>query len=285
MKRYLFSYGMIAVFAMLVVSCGKQSDVALNVMTFNIRLDVASDSLDSWKYRKDNAAQMIAYYAPDIVGMQEVLKNQLDDLKDRLPGYTQLGVGRADGKEKGEYCPLFYKTERFDLVDYGNFGMSETPDSIGVKGWDAACERITTWAILKDKVSGKQIAAFNTHFDHMGQVARRESATLILKKMKQIAGKLPVVLTGDFNGELDSDPIRLLTEGGMVNTYTKSPVVYGLSWTFHAFGHLALEDRTLIDYVLVKGAVEAEKCRIIGDKPDNGYLSDHAPVMASLKLK
>ena len=218
MKRSLFSYGMIAVLAILVVSCGKQSEAALNVMTFNIRLDVASDSLNSWEYRKDNAAQMVSYYAPDIVGMQEVLKNQLEDLKSSLPEYTQLGVGRADGKEKGEYCPLFYKTERFDLVDYGNFGMSETPDSIGVKGWDAACERITTWAILKDKASGKQIAAFNTHFDHMGQVARRESATLILEKMKQIAGKLPVVLTGDFNGELDSDPIRLLTEGGMVNT-------------------------------------------------------------------
>lgn len=285
MKRHFLYFGMLAAFTMLLASCNKQSDVALNVMTFNIRLDAASDSMNNWKYRKDNAAQMVAYYEPDIVGMQEVLKNQLDDLKARLPEYTQLGVGRADGKEKGEYCPLFYKTDRFDLVDYGNFGMSETPDSIGIKGWDAACERITTWAILKDKASGKQIAAFNTHFDHVGQVARRESATLILAKMKQIAGKLPVVLTGDFNGELDSDPIRLLTEGGMINTYTEAPVVYGPSWTFHAFGNLVLEDRTLIDYVLIKGAVEVEKCRVIGDKPDNGYLSDHAPVMASLKLK
>lgn len=285
MKRHFLYFGMLAAFTMLLASCNKQSDVALNVMTFNIRLDAASDSMNNWKYRKDNAAQMVAYYEPDIVGMQEVLKNQLDDLKARLPEYTQLGVGRADGKEKGEYCPLFYKTDRFDLVDYGNFGMSETPDSIGIKGWDAACERITTWAILKDKASGKQIAAFNTHFDHVGQVARRESATLILAKMKQIAEKLPVVLTGDFNGELDSDPIRLLTEGGMINTYTEAPVVYGPSWTFHAFGNLVLEDRTLIDYVLIKGAVEVEKCRVIGDKPDNGYLSDHAPVMASLKLK
>lgn len=285
MKRHFLYFGMLAAFTMLLASCNKQSDVALNVMTFNIRLDAASDSMNNWKYRKDNAAQMVAYYEPDIVGMQEVLKNQLGDLKARLPEYTQLGVGRADGKEKGEYCPLFYKTDRFDLVDYGNFGMSETPDSIGIKGWDAACERITTWAILKDKASGKQIAAFNTHFDHVGQVARRESATLILAKMKQIAGKLPVVLTGDFNGELDSDPIRLLTEGGMINTYTEAPVVYGPSWTFHAFGNLVLEDRTLIDYVLVKGAVEVEKCRVIGDKPDNGYLSDHAPVMASLKLR
>lgn len=285
-KRHLLCSGMIAVLVMLISSCGgKQPDVELNVMTFNVRLDVASDSLNSWKYRKDNAAQMITYYAPDIVGMQEVLKNQLDDLKECLPEYTQLGVGRADGKEKGEYCPLFFKTARFDLIDYGNFGMSEIPDSIGVKGWDAACERITTWAILKDKESGKQIAAFNTHFDHVGQVARKESAILILDKMKQIAGKLPVVLTGDFNGELDSDPIRLLSEGGMVNTYTNAAVVYGPSWTFHAFGNLALEDRTLIDYVLVKGEVEAEKCRVIGDKPDNGYLSDHAPVMATLKLK
>ena len=123
----------------------------VDVMSFNIRLDHVADSLNNWKYRKDAAAQMIAYYTPDVVGMQEVLKNQLDDLKNRLPQYTALGVGRADGKEKGEYCSLFYKTDRFDLVKSGNFGLSETPDSIGIKGWDAACERIVSGLFLKIK--------------------------------------------------------------------------------------------------------------------------------------
>ena len=153
---------------------------------------------------------MIAYYAPDVVGMQEVVKNQLDDLKNRLPQYTALGVGRADGKEAGEYCSLFYKTDRFELIKNGNFGLSETPDTIGVKGWDAACERIVTWAILKDKTSGKKLAAFNTHFDHVGKVARRESAKLLLAKMHELAEGLPVILTGDFNGTVDSEPILSL---------------------------------------------------------------------------
>ena len=204
MKNVLFNSVLVA-FVLLVASCGKQPEAKVEVMSFNIRLDHVADSMNNWKYRKDNAAQMIAYYAPDIVGMQEVVKNQLNDLKERLPQYTALGVGRADGKEKGEYCSLFYKTERFELLKNGDFGLSETPDSIGKKGWDAACERIVTWAVLKDKVSGRKVAAFNTHFDHVGEVARRESAKLILEKIKQIAGELPVIITGDFNGTVDSE--------------------------------------------------------------------------------
>lgn len=284
MKNLFFSV-LWAAFALLVASCGKQPEMKVDVMSFNIRLDHAGDSLNNWKYRKDNAAQMIVYYAPDIVGMQEVVKNQLDDLKDRLPQYTALGVGRADGKEKGEYCSLFFKTSRFDLIKDGNFGLSETPDTIGVKGWDAACERILTWAVLKDKVSGKELAAFNTHFDHVGEVARRESAKLILEKIKEIAGELPVVVTGDFNGTVDSEPIQILTEGGMINTCEVAPVVYGPAWSFHNFGRIPLEQRPLIDFIFVNGAIAVDKYRVIGDKPDNGFLSDHAPVMTGLTIR
>lgn len=283
--KYQVLNSVLVAFVLLAASCGKQSEAELNVMTFNVRLDHEADSLNNWKYRKDHVALMVKYYAPDIIGMQEVLKNQLDNLKKRLPQYATVGVGRADGKEKGEFCPLFYRTDRFELVKSGNFGMSEYPDSIGVKGWDAACERITTWAILKDKESGKQLAAFNTHFDHVGQVARRESARLILKEMEQIAGSLPTLLTGDFNGTLDSEPIVLLTAGGMKNTYTDASITYGPAWSFHGFGQIPSDQRTLIDYILVKGAVAIEKCRVIGDRPDEGYLSDHAPVMTELILK
>lgn len=282
--KNVFFYSVLVAFALLVASCGKQPEAKVDVMSFNIRLDHAGDSLNNWKFRKDNAAQMIAYYAPDIVGMQEVLKNQLDDLKNRLPQYAALGVGRADGKEQGEYCSLFFKTERFDLVKNGDFGLSETPDSIGKKGWDAACERIVTWAILKDKTSGKQLAAFNTHFDHVGEVARRESAKLILDKIKVIAGGLPVIVTGDFNGTIDSDPIVILTEGGMLNTHSKAKVVYGPAWSFQNFGRIPVEERSLIDFIFVSGPVTADKCRVIGDKPDNGYLSDHAPILTSLTV-
>lgn len=282
--RNAFLFSVLVAFVLLVASCGRQPEAKVDVMSFNIRLDHAGDSLNNWKFRKDNAAQMIAYYAPDIVGTQEVIKNQLDDLKSRLPQYTALGVGRADGKEQGEYCSLFYKTDRFELIKNGDFGLSETPDSIGLKGWDAACERIVTWAILKDKVSGKQLAAFNTHFDHVGEVARRESAKLILDKIKVIANGLPVIITGDFNGTIDSEPITVLTEGGMQNTYAKATTVYGPAWSFHDFGRIPVEARSLIDFIFVSGPITADKCRVIGDKPDNGYLSDHAPILTSLTV-
>lgn len=167
----------------------------------------------------------------------------------------------------------------------GNFGLSETPDSIGIKGWDAACERIVTWAVLKDKVSGKELAAFNTHFDHIGKVARRESAVLLLAKIREIASDLPVVITGDFNGTVDSDPISVLTEGGMQNTYSASDIVYGPTWSFHDFGRIPVEERQLIDFIFVNGQVVANKFRVIADKPDNGYLSDHAPIQANLTIR
>lgn len=284
MKNMFFNSVLVA-FVLLVASCSKRPEAKVDVMSFNIRLDHVADSLNNWKYRKDVAAQMITYYAPDVVGMQEVLKNQLDDLKNRLPEYTVLGVGRADGKEKGEYCSLFYKTDRFDLVKSGNFGLSEMPDSIGIKGWDAACERIVTWAVLKDKVSGKELAAFNTHFDHIGKVARRESAVLLLAKIREIASDLPVVITGDFNGTVDSDPISVLMEGGMQNTYSASDVVYGPAWSFHNFGRIPVEERQLIDFIFVNGQVVANKFRVIADKPDNVYLSDHAPILANLTIR
>ena len=195
--KSIFFNSVLVTFILLVTSCSKQPETKFDVMSFNIRMDHIGDSLNNWKYRKDAAAQIITYYEPDVVGMQEVLKNQLDDLKSRLPQYTALGVGRTDGEEKGEYCSLFYKTDRFDLVKSGNFGLSEIPDSIGIKGWDAACERIVTWAVLKDKVSGKELAAFNTHFDHIGKIARHESAILLLAKIREIASGVPVVITGD----------------------------------------------------------------------------------------
>ena len=141
-----------------------------------------------------------------------------------------------------------------------------------------------TWAVLKDKVSGREIAAFNTHFDHVGKVARRESAVLILEKIKQMAGDRPVVVTGDFNGTVDSEPVAILTEGGMKNACATAEVAYGPAWSFHNFGRIPVEKRRLIDFIFVNASIAVKRYRTIGDKPDNGYLSDHAPVMATLKL-
>lgn len=191
MKRILLLF-----LPLLAASCGQvkqqQSEPApVNVMSFNIRYDNPEDSLDNWKYRKDRAANAIRFYDADIVGTQEVLHNQLEDLKQRLPEYGVIGVGREDGKEKGEYSALWYKKERFTLLDSGYFWLSETPEVAGSKGWDGACERIASWAKLQDMVSGKAYFALNTHLDHVGVVARREGVSLILDKVNELSNGAP----------------------------------------------------------------------------------------------
>lgn len=258
-------------------------ETEVTVMSYNIRLDHVSDSLNNWKYRKDNAAQMIRYYQPDIVGMQEVVKNQLDDFKARLKDYTALGVGRFDGKEKGEYCSLFYKTDKYTLLDYGNFGISENPEIIGKKGWDAGCERIVTWAVLRDNKTGQEFAAFNTHLDHIGVVARREGSKLVLDKIKEIAGDRPVILTGDFNGIDTSEPFKIITSG-LKSAYHNADIAYGPKWTFHDFGRIPVADREMIDFIFTSNDIDVKRFRVIADKPEQSYLSDHCPIIADVVI-
>lgn len=270
------------------VSCTSNSeqkqavDEQLKVMTFNIRLDAPSDGDNNWKYRKNNVAQMIKYYQPDLLGMQEVCHNQMEDLKQSLPQYTALGVARDDGKEAGEYCPIFFNTERFDVVDYGNFSLSENPDSIGLKGWDASYNRITTWCVLKDKNTSNQLVFFNTHLDNDGKVARNESVQLIMNKIKEIAPGVPAIITGDFNCTPDDEPLKVLEAGGMMNALTTAKVTYGSSWSFHDFGRLAMEERVLLDYIFTTTGAIIDRYRVIEDMPNNSYLSDHHPVMVDV---
>ena len=273
---------------LLLGSCKKQpvqNEQPLEVMTFNIRLDAPSDSANNWKYRKDNACKMIAYYQPDLLGMQEVCHNQMEDLKQGLSQYTALGVGRDDGKEAGEYCPVFFKTDRFTLVEYGNFSLSEHPDTIGIKGWDASYNRVTTWAVLQEKSNGKKFVYFNTHLDNDGKIARKEGVQLILNKIKEIAPDVPAIITGDFNCEPDEEPLQILEKGGMQNTSETAGITYGPSWSFHDFGRIPLDERVLIDYVFVTDGAKVNRYRVIQDAPENGFLSDHCPVLVNLTLQ
>lgn len=279
------------ILSFLAVSCGQVKQQAsapqpVNVMSFNIRYDNPEDSLDNWKYRKDRAANAIRFYDADIVGTQEVLHNQLADLQQRLPGYGVVGVGREDGKEKGEYSALWYKKDRFTLLDSGNFWLSETPDVPGSKGWDGACERIASWAKLKDKASGKEYFALNTHLDHVGVVARREGISLILDKVNELSGGLPVIVTGDFNSEPESDVIKHVTDSAnpkhLTDTRPAAPLVYGPAWSFHDFGKIPYDRRPLIDYVFVRNGLEVLKYGVLAETENEAFLSDHAPVLVSL---
>jgi endonuclease/exonuclease/phosphatase family metal-dependent hydrolase len=219
----------------------------------------------------------------DVMGTQEVLSTQLTDLLGGLPQFGYAGVGRIDGISAGEYSAVFYKKVRFELMRSGTFWLSENPTAVGVKGWDAAIERIVTWVILKERSSGKEFAFVNTHFDHMGQVARRESAKLLLSKVKEIAGQLPVFVTGDLNATPESEVVQLLVAAGNADRLTDSraiaPTVLGPAWTFHGFGSVPLESRTIIDYIFVKNKVTLQQLKVISEMKDQLYLSDHNPVV------
>src|SRR5687768_13070113 len=197
------------------LSHGQQSSDsrALRVMTFNIRYDEPRDGDNAWANRKTKVAGVIRFHKADVVGVQEALLTQLRDLEQLLPDFAWCGVGRTDGKEAGEYSAIMYRRSRFQLLETKTFWLSETPETAGSKGWDAALPRIVTWAKFSDRVSKKTFFHFNTHFDHRGENARTESASLILRKIGEIAGKHPFILTGDLNVREDTDAYRTLTAG------------------------------------------------------------------------
>ena len=278
----------------LAAACGQggqqaatQTDEPVNVMTFNVRYDNPDDSLNNWNYRKDRVANAIRFYDADIVGTQEVLHNQMEDLRQRLPGYESIGVGREDGKEAGEYSALWYRADRFTAKESGWFWLSETPEVAGSKGWDGACERIATWAKLQDKLTGKELFVMNTHLDHVGVAARREGVKLVLDKIQELGGDLPVILTGDFNAEPESDVIKQVTDTAdpehLTDARTVADLVYGPNWTFHDFGSIPYEPRERIDYIFVKNGLEVLKYGILAETEGDAYLSDHAPVLVSVK--
>ena len=277
----------IAVLA-LSVSCGRFAE--FRVMSFNVRYDNPDDSLNNWDFRKDMAAMAVTVWDADIVGTQEVLHNQLQDLQERLPNYNYIGVGREDGATQGEYSAIFYKAAKFEELSSGYFWLAENCDAVGAKGWDAVCERIATWAVLKDLDSDKELFVLNTHLDHVGQVARRESVSLIVEKIKELAGGRPVVMTGDFNAEPDSEVINHITgssEGMPLLDSRKhaESIVRDASGTFHAFGRIPEQRREYIDYIFVSPGVKVKTYEVLPEKLEGIYISDHNPIQAVIEIK
>jgi len=272
------------------LSAQKRVDsVRLNVMTFNIRMNNHSDSLNWWGNRKDFAANVIKFYDIDIFGAQEVLPDQRADLLERLPGFVAIGVSREDGKNKGEATPIFYKTKRFTSVKSGNFWLAQNKDSVGMLGWDAACVRVATWSIFKDNNTGKEFFFLNTHLDHKGQIARHEGALLILDQVTKLAEKLPIIVTGDFNAIPTDDPIKIIVNPAdkrhLTHTRTVAPLCYGPNWTFHDFGRLPFDLRSWIDYIFVKGDIEVLRHGVLTESLGNLYPSDHCPVLSTIIVK
>ena len=256
----------------------------LNVMTFNIRLSLDSDKENSWENRKNDALQLLDYYHPDVFGVQEAVPQQMTDLKTGLKNYDFVGVGRDDGANKGEYSAIFYNTEKLQVLQSGTFWLSETPDQPS-KGWDAAYNRVCTYALFKTKKGGRKFWAFNVHFDHVGNIARENSSKLILEKINTLNPRnFPVVLTGDFNLTDKTEPIKIISKTMSDSFYNCRKPHYGPTGTFTGFDvNTVPKDR--IDYIFTKG-LSCQSIRTINDRRENLlYPSDHFPVLAQLKFR
>jgi endonuclease/exonuclease/phosphatase family metal-dependent hydrolase len=257
---------------------------SMRVMSYNIRLDLASDSLNSWTHRKASFFSLIDFYQPEIFGVQEALPDQMTDISQTLKQYRFVGVGRDDGNNKGEYSAIFYDTTLYKVIIENTFWLSETPEKPSL-GWDAAYKRICSYALFETKIGGKQFWVFNTHFDHIGVQARQNSALLVLKKIEELnAANLPLIFMGDLNSAAQSKSVALLSEK-MHDAYLisqKKP--YGPIGTFNAFDAQKIVNER-IDYIFISGFDVDNYMHIDDKRNDNYFISDHLPVLATLTLK
>jgi endonuclease/exonuclease/phosphatase family metal-dependent hydrolase len=264
----------------------------MTVMSYNIRLDTEADGINQWKNRTDRVVALLKKYNPDLLGVQEALHNQMMDLQKELPDHAFVGVGRDDGKEKGEYSAIFYKKDKFEVLKQNTFWLSETPEVPGSKSWDAAITRVVTFALLKDKTTGKSFIYSNTHFDHVGKEARKNSATLIKIFFRGfIAGanfekpekEIPIIISGDFNSEPTDAPYLTMTDGEHLKLRDSRPAD-DTTGTFCGFERNKIPCRT-IDYTFHSAEWFASNYTVIQDHDGKYFPSDHLPVMATFTLK
>lgn len=257
----------------------------LDVLTYNIRYDNPDDGLNSWENRKAFLISQLNFYEPDIFGTQEVLVHQLTAISDGMPGYAHIGKGRDDGAEAGEYSAIFYNTRIVDMLQEGMFWLSETPETPS-KGWDAAIKRVCTYGLFKIKGENRSFWVFNTHFDHIGEVARKESVSLILRKIREINKQgLPVILMGDLNLEPDHTAIQSLAAEMDDTRVLAGKKAFGPEGTYNGFQFQEPLTRR-IDYIFTSvGDFELLKYAVLSDSRDVRYPSDHLPVIARLEFK
>lgn len=252
-------------------------------MSYNIRYNNTNDGVNKWDNRKGAVVALINHYEPLVFGIQEGLIGQVQFIKDKATSYNYIGVGRDDGKEKGELSAIFFDTEKLTLLKEGTFWLSETPDKVS-KDWDAALPRICTYGQFEVKATKEVFWFFNTHFDHIGVLARANSATLIIEKIKAITNpRSRVILSGDFNAQPDSQPIKNINKY-MSDAFSHTQKeFYGPTGTFSGFDTSAkLEDR--IDYIFFRN-MEATSLTHIDDRRKNGlWVSDHLPVFLKAKF-
>jgi endonuclease/exonuclease/phosphatase family metal-dependent hydrolase len=283
------------VLAVSLIGCDAEKEY-IQVVTFNIRLDTPADGINRWEARIPVVKSYFERMAPDIVGMQEVLHRQLLDFQEILPDYSFIGTGRDDGIERGEYSPIFFRNDVFNLIDHSQFWLSETPEIPGSKSWDAAITRIVTWAKLEHISSGKEIYFFNTHFDHRGVLARQMSTDLMSEKMAEIAGGSPLVATGDFNIRKRSSSLGgamyynlicgFKENNALTNTEyaSMSPVSSGGATSNGFNPNWRERPPYAIDYIFSNDHFMVESYRVDHVMEGDVFISDHWPVVAYLSF-
>lgn len=252
-----------------------------SIMTFNIRYDNPNDNENAWGKRKEALVDLVQYYHPDFLGIQEGLDHQVNFIQKQLSNYKHIGIGRDDGEKKGEFSAIFYDTSRFELLYQETFWLSNTPEKVSI-GWDASMERICTYGKFKNKLTNELLYVFNTHFDHIGVLARKNSAQLLLTKIKVLGlDKAKIVVMGDLNSVPDSEPIAILKQVLDYGFEKASRKFYGPQGTFNDFDSVKIVDNRL-DYIFTKN-IKVFSYRHIDDKrPNNLCVSDHFPVLLTL---
>lgn len=257
---------------------GSDKPAEITVISYNIRMGVAKDGTNSWEYRYPASAMMIEDQKPDIFGVQEAYDFQVKYMDEYCKGYKSVGVGREDGKSKGEHMSIFYNKKKISLLKWGTYWLSETPDKPSM-GWDAACIRTATWALMKDKESGRKFYFVNTHLDHVGPIAKKKGLKLIVDRIKDMNPKgYPMILTGDFNTEPQEKDI-LGELDTLMNSARETAVTTDKGDTFNGWG----KDKSVIDHIYWSGFSSCTTFEVIR-KPymDRKFISDHYPVKACL---
>jgi len=255
---------------------------SLNVMSYNIRFNNPGDSINAWSNRKEWVKALVKFYDTDILGIQEGLSDQVDYLQ-TATGFAVEGVGRDDGKKAGEFVAIYYNPARFIKRLSGHFWLSGTPD-IPSKGWDAAIVRLCTWVRLYDKIRKQEFYVFNTHYDHVGVLARVKSSELIQKQIPLIAGNLPVILTGDLNVTPQTESVATLKTFLSDAREVSQEPPYGPEGSFNGFKfNAALKDR--IDYIFTSKHFKVLKYGILSDSKEQRYPSDHLPVFSRVIIE
>ncbi len=258
----------------------------IHAMTYNIRYLNKSDGDDVWSNRRD--AVIATIQKADLAGLQEVVLAQFEAIQAGTPEWDWYGVGRDDGKVGGEMAPIGFRKDRFSAIERGTFWLSESPETVGKPGWDAALPRTVTWMLLESKADSKRFYVFNTHFDHRGSIAREQSGKLLASRVDAMVGELPVIAMGDFNANQGSQPMLNAMSGSVVSLQDSrelsSEPAKGPTGTWNGFKEIVTGTR--IDHILCNDRVRILSHEVLDPRTESGrFASDHLPVVVNLSVQ